>query len=303
MRKTFVLGSINVDMTIATDRLPMIGESKPAHDFMMTQGGKGANQAIAAKRLNENGEVFFIGAIGNDKNGEFVKKSLEKDNINIDGLQIVDNVSTGVCVIILDESQKDNLLLIDKGANEYINTNDALTFLTNNANKGDIFISQLETNLDVVEQCMSEAKKIGMFAILNPAPACNLNKDIYKYVDLIVPNTTETKLLTDIDVKNDVDIKNVYNFFNVPNLIITLGSKGSAYFDGKELIKHEAIKCDVVDTTCAGDTFIGALASKYAQGVEIKSALDFARRCSSITVSRKGSSVSIPYEYEMKENK
>lgn len=299
-KNVFVIGSINMDLVMSTSRLPLIGESKKGHSFFQNQGGKGANQAIAVKKLGlEN--VHFIGAVGNDQNGRILKETIESYGIISDGLKVVDSINSGVCIILLDESQNDNVLVIDGGANNYVDEVEACRYLYKHAKPGDILITQLETNLLAVYSALKTAKEIGMYTILNPAPVCDLEKSIYSNLDLIVLNETETKLLTNIDCETIHDARSAYDKFKVNELVITLGEKGGYYVNKEKVIPIPVHKVKAVDTTCAGDTYIGALALKLANGYTIEESLDFAARCSSITVSRKGAGVSIPTKEEVEE--
>jgi len=290
-----------MDFVISVSELPQIGESKNGHSFLKNQGGKGANQAIACKKLGGD-RVYLIAAVGNDDNGRDLINALKKYRINTDMIKIKDDTISGVCMIILDESQQDNLLIIDRGANNNINPSDFIEFLRKNASKDDLFITQLEISLEAVYKGLKVAKEIGMYTILNPAPVTEIDNQCLKNVDLIVPNETETQLLTGIDIKNDIDLMAVYEYFStkgVKEVLVTLGSKGSAYLSDNTFIKCQAEKVKVVDTTSAGDTFIGAIALRKAKGYDVKESLDFASKAAAITVSRKGAAVSIPTEKEV----
>lgn len=301
MNKIFVLGSINTDYVINTDKMPLVGESHNGHSFMSNQGGKGANQAIACKKLGTK-DVYLISSVGNDEQGKSLKKEISTYEINIDGFQ-ESKLHTGACIIIYDESKKDNMLVVDKSANDDIDKKIVEEFLRNNASKDDILITQLEVNLDAVINSLKVAKEIGMYTILNPAPVCNLDKDIYKFVDLLVPNETETLLLSNIDVSNSIDAINAYKYFNnlgINELVITCGGNGSYYLSNDICEHFDCDKVEVVDTTSAGDTYIGALAYRKANGFSIFDSMSFAAHCSAITVSRRGAGKTIPTYEEIK---
>lgn len=298
--KVFVIGSINMDLVMSLSRLPMLGESKKGHGFFQNQGGKGANQALAVKKLGHD-NVHFLGAVGDDDNGKSLLKTIESYGINVDGVKVHKNINSGVCIILLDESKKDNVLAIDAGANIKVEADDVKKYLIKNANPGDILITQLEINLNAVYEAVKIGKEIGMYTILNPAPMCDFDKSLLKYIDLLVLNETETKLLTSIECETIHEAREVFNILNVKEVIITLGSKGGYYINEHEVIKAPVYKVEVVDTTCAGDTYIGAIALLISKGFKIKDSLDFAARCSSITVSRKGAGVSIPTKDEIEQ--
>lgn len=296
MRKVFVLGSINMDYCINTKKMPLIGESKEGSKFLKNQGGKGANQAIACKKLGIN-DVFLISAVGDDKEGLELKQAIDDYNINTEAFQFKKNINSGACVILFDESINDNAIVVDKAANNYLSFDEVKTFLEKHANPEDIFISQLEVNLDTLYRSLEFAKKLGLYTILNPAPVVKINEEYYQYVDLIVPNEIETMLLTNVKVKDDISAKKAYTYFHqfgIKELVITLGKNGSYYLSDEIIEHHDIVKTNVVDTTSAGDTFIGALAYKKALGCKIKDSMDFAAICSSITVSKKGAGKSIP---------
>ncbi len=300
MQKIFVFGSINVDLVISAKRLPKLGESLKGHGFMTTQGGKGANQAVACKKLGAR-KVMFLGAIGKDLFGSQLKNSLQNFGVDVSMLKTHENSNSGVCFIVLDECRKDNYLIVDGGANDLVRFCDYADVLDQNAAEGDIFLSQLEISADAVKEGLAFAKRKKMYTVLNPAPAIKIGPDFLKNVDLLVLNETETEIISGIPLKTDKDLLNAGRFFiteGVKEAVITLGAKGSCYYNGKKFIKIAAKKVNAVDTTSAGDTFIGALALKKALGENIEDSLEFASACSAITVSRKGAAVSIPTKEE-----
>lgn len=295
MKNVFVVGSINMDFTVSVGRMPMIGETINGYGFITCQGGKGANQAVACKKLGcEN--VYMVGSVGNDSTGTTLLNELNNYGIDTSAVEVVEGAS-GSAVIVLDDEVHDNIIIIDHGANAKVSKEKAAEFLKKNAKPGDILICQLEINLDAIYEAFKVAKEIGMYTILNPAPVCDFDKECLKNVDLIAPNETETKLMTGVDPETPEAMLEAYKYFNqygIKELIITLGSKGSAYINNGVLSMHKARKVVAVDTTSAGDTFLGALAYKKAIGEELIDSFDFAAACSSITVSRKGSGKSIP---------
>ncbi len=293
MKRAFVFGSINMDMVMYTDRMPLLGESKLGHGMMSNLGGKGANQAIAAKRLGLE-EVYLLGAVGNDFNSTQLRKEIESYGVNTSGVQKVEDATCGTCFIIFDEEQRDNVILVDKGANLCNDPAKIEGFLRKNARKGDLLITQLETNLEALYRLVEVGKELGLFIIFNPAPVCEFQKEILEQVDLVVVNETEAFLLTGIKVEKEDSLKQIHQKLSAKSTLVTLGAKGAYYMDDKEIVFEPSIKTNVVDTTCAGDTFIGALASKKAKGEEIKDSLKFAAVCSSLTISKKGAAGSIP---------
>lgn len=301
MKKVFVLGSINTDLVMETYRMPLPGESVVGSGFVSNQGGKGANQAVACAKLGC--ECMFLGAVGNDSYGKKLVESLQQFDVDTSGVQIVKK-NSGTCVIILDKEKNDNYLVVDLGANLCVNDKSIIKFLTENAKEGDIFLTQLEVNLNAVETAVKTAKQLGMFVTLNPAPAAKIGGEILDFVDLIVPNETEAFTLTGIKPETEADVLKIYSFFqkyHIKELLITLGKRGSVYVCQGRTVWHEAHCVNAVDTTSAGDTFIGAICVQLCKGFAMSEAIGYATACSAITVSRKGAALSIPTQQEVEE--
>ncbi|OQA78128.1 MAG: Ribokinase [Tenericutes bacterium ADurb.Bin239] len=298
MKKVFVLGSINYDLVIYTDRMPLLGESKCGHGMISNLGGKGANQAIAAKKIGVE-DVYLMGAVGKDDSGRIMLKSIKEYGLDTSGIEKIEGATSGTCFIIFDESQKDNAVLVDKGANLLNNADKIAPFLKKHAQKGDIFITQLETNLNALYNAIDTAHKLGMYIIMNPSPVCEFDMNILAEVDLLVMNETEALLLSKIQFKNEKDLIKIHRKLKAKATIVTLGGDGAYLIENNEVTYQAAIPTNVVDTTCAGDTFTGALAYRQANGYEIKESLKFAATASSIAVSRKGAAQSIPNLHEV----
>ena len=167
-----------------------------------------------------------------------------------------------------------------------------------------VCISALETNLDALEAGLAVARELGMFTVLNPAPARTVGSAILQYVDLIVPNETETLALTGITPDTEENVCRIYQHFTqlgVSQMIITLGKRGCVHASGENLVWHAAKTVEAVDTTSAGDTFIGAVCARLSVGEKIEDAIDYAAICSAITVSRRGAAISIPTATEVEQ--
>ena len=296
----FVLGSINTDMVAVVPREVKVGETIICDKFYSGLGGKGANQAVAIAKLG--GKVKFIGKVGNDENGKKAVEKLNEYGVDTEFVAVSETVSTGVALITV--ANGDNSIVAYGGANFDI-TCDEVDLALDGAETGDILVMQLEMPLSVVEYGARLAKEKGMKVILNPAPATEIEPSIYAMVDLICPNETETELLTGINPCDGeaylaLAVKNFYQK-GVSEVLITMGSDGSAMAQGQTITYIEPRKVTAVDTTSAGDTFIGATALKLSQGKDLYSAVKFATVASSITVTREGASVSIPTESEVEE--
>lgn len=291
MKNIYVLGSINMDLVIQTPYMPKNGETIKGQNFFMNEGGKGANQAVAASKQNIN--TFLIGNIGKDV---FGKKSLDTlKNYQVKCAYVQEtNKSTGIAMIVIENNN--NRIILDTGANDEIQLQQIDNAL-NHVQKGDLFITQLENNFSAIEYGLKKAKEKEMITIFNPAPAKELPISIYSFVDYLILNESECEILTNICPENEKKQKEAYQFFQqngLKKLIITLGEKGSVYFSDEETFLIKANKIEPVDTTAAGDTFVGTFAASLAQGKSEIFALNYASLCSSLTCLKKGAQQSIP---------
>ena len=287
-RKILVVGSISIDNTVYTKKLPSAGTTTIADSFFTNIGGKGANQACASLFLG--GDVTFIGAVGKDSNGDHVINFLKENGLNARIKR--SNEPTGVAFIILDESNAENRILIVQGANNDLTKEDIDTNL-DLFNEGDILLTQFENSIETVEYVIKKAYEKKMIVVVNPAPIKKISEDCYKYIDYLVPNEHE---LADLS-KNSKVLQGCRNLLDkgAKNVIVTLGEKGSLFVNRKEMIEVAPYKVDAVDTTAAGDSYLGALVTKLAENTPIKEAMEFASKCSSITVTKKGAIVSLPH--------
>lgn len=303
MGKIIVIGSSNTDMVVTSSKMPLPGETVMGNDFDIIQGGKGANQAVAAARAG--GEVTFIAKVGNDDFGKSAINGYKTDNINTDFILVDEQKPTGVAVIIVDESSGQNSIVVAPGANSKLTIQD-IEKVKNEIITSDILLVQLEIPLETVKFALNIAKENGIKTILNPAPAQLLNDEILEKIDIITPNETETESLTGIKVKDNDSMKKAAELLLDKindTVIITLGSKG-AYFctkTGEEGIVP-AIKVNAVDTTAAGDVFNGYLAASLATKNSLKDSLLLANKAAAISVLGKGAQPSIPQIEEVNNN-
>lgn len=297
MNRICVLGSINMDLVVNVENMPKVGETILSKSFQKIAGGKGANQAIAASRCKS--LVSMIGKIGKDDNGQTLKKLLKDDNINTD-LVFEDEINpTGIAIITVDKNSNNSIVVVS-GSNMELCEKD-LDKAKDKIKNCDILVSQFETPEDITIKAFNIAKENGKVTILNPAPAKKINNDLLKVTDIIIPNEVEAEVLTGIKV-NDLESAALAGekFLNegVKFAIITLGEKGAAIIgDGKSKL-IEAFKVNAIDTTAAGDSFIGALSSKLSYNNlrfnNLIEAVTFGNKVSSIAVQRKGAQPSIP---------
>ena len=298
--KIAVLGSINVDTTYHMDRFPEPGETLQANDKSSAPGGKGANQSVACARSGA--KTYHIGMVGADQEGQFMRESMQEDGIDTRFVGIDKMHGTGTAMITLDANGQNDIMVYG-GANQSMTT-DVLKGTDELFKDIDFIITQFETPQKVSAEAFKRAKANGVTTILNPAPAKEIDPELLKYTDVIAPNETESALLTGIEITDeDSMIKTAEYFKNkgVDNLLITLGSKGVFYSTPNDHGLVPAFKVKPVDTTAAGDTFIGALASQLKTDLSnIADALVYAQRASSLTVQKMGAAPSIPTYDEIK---
>ncbi|MGL5615497.1 MAG: ribokinase [Sarcina sp.] len=297
MNKVSVLGSINMDLVLKVKDMPKEGETILSKSFEKIPGGKGANQAVAAKRMGN--EVVMIGKIGKDENGYFLKNQLNNEGIDVQYVFEDEKNPTGMAMITVNEKGNNSIIVIS-GSNMEIGEKELLE-----AKKiileSDIIISQFEIPEEIIKKAFKIAKESNKITILNPAPAKNFNEQLLKDTDIIIPNETEVELLTGIKVFDLNSAKEVAKKFlnaGVKFVIITLGENGAALIDKNNGKIISAYRVKAIDSTAAGDSFIGALTSKIDindltfENLEL--AVTFANKVSSITVQRLGAQSSIP---------
>ena len=296
MSKIYVLGSINMDMVITTPYIPAEGETLTGSNFFLNGGGKGANQAVAAAKQNV--KTYLIGNVGNDIFGKDLINNLSDYNVETTYLHKLNETPTGVAMIIIHNN--DNRIILDGGANHKVTYNQIDEALMS-AEENDIFITQLENNMNAVAYGIIQAKERKMITIFNPAPAKEINKELYNYIDYLILNETECEILSGLYPSDESSIGKVYEKLGVNNLIITLGSKGSLLVKKDQIIKINPNKVDAVDTTAAGDTYVGVFASQLVKGKTEVDALNYASIASSLTCLKEGAQQSIPFENEVLE--
>lgn len=304
MNKICVLGSMNMDLVLKVKDMPKVGETILSKSFQKIAGGKGANQAVAAKRSGS--EVFMISKIGKDENGRELRDKLVEDNIDVKYVFEDEVEPTGIALIMVNDNGN-NSIIVNAGSNMTL-TKEEIHSAEEVIKESEIIISQFETPEDITIEAFKIAKENGKVTILNPAPAKKIKEELLKYTDIIVPNETEAELLTGIEIKDIEDAKEAGKIFldkGVKFVIITLGENGAALI-GKDFCEIvPAYKVNAIDTTAAGDSFIGGLSSKLDAknlGREtLSKAIRFGNKVSSIAVQRRGAQPSIPFVDEVLE--
>ena len=289
MKKVIVIGSISIDNTVYTSKLPTAGTTVSANSYFTNVGGKGANQACACLFLG--GNVTFVGAVGKDNNGKMVKEFLSSQNLDF---HIKDSSEpTGIAFITLEETTGENRILIVQGANRDLQIED-IDHISDLFIKDNILLTQFENTPEIAQYIVKKAHEAQMLVVLNPAPANTFDDDYYQYVDYLVPNEHELEQLTGIT--NQIEACELLLNKGVKNVIVTLGENGSMLVNKNEVIKVAAHKVNAVDTTAAGDSYLGALTYQLSIGADIKTAMEFASLASSKTVTKKGAIVSLPHQ-------
>lgn len=298
MKKIIVIGSSNVDMVVRTSHLPAPGETILGGEFFMNQGGKGANQAVAIKRLG--GNLIFMAKLGNDVLGRQSVGYFKKEGIDTRYIALDEDSASGVALISVDD-HAENSIVVASGANMLLNEQDVDKMLEEMC-EGDILLMQLEIPLQTVEYAARKVFGKGVKVVLNPAPARSLPKELFRHLYMVTPNRIEAEMLTGIKIANDADVEKVAEeicAMGVKNVIITLGSKGCLIREEGVSYRIDAFKVEPVDTTAAGDTFNGALCVGLSEGMDLKQAAVMASKASSIAVTRMGAQSSIPYREEL----
>lgn len=273
MKKLVVIGSINVDLFIKTDKIPDVGETLLGNDFSILQGGKGANQAVAASRLGA--DVSFIGAVGNDENGTLALSNLNNEQIDTSCVTVFDNVPTGVANVI--SCNGDNSIIVVPGANSLVDDR-YVEMMKDKIISSDIILLQNEIPVSGIKKAIEIANEHSKTVIYNPAPFIKEANQLSTLVTYCTPNEIEASEMKIND-----------------NLIVTLGEKGVKFKD--EI--YPANKIDVVDTTGAGDTFNGALCASLAAGNKIGTAIQFGINASGIAIQSVGAQTGMPYRKDL----
>jgi len=294
--KITVIGSANADLVIHSDKMPELGETLNGSHFQINAGGKGLNQAVAIAKLG--GNVSFLGAVGNDANGQMLTDTLHANGVSFKGITI-ETIPTGIAMITVVNGN--NFIILDAGAN-YALTPEIIEQHSGIIAQSDFCVLQLEIPLESVLKVCEIASQNNTLIILNPAPFQPLPDILLSQIDYLIPNEHEAQDLTGINPNTEENCKEAIRMLQqkgIPNIIITLGERGCVYNRGDEIIFNPAIPTNAIDTTSAGDCFIGALVAKISQNETLEHAVSYATKASAIAVSREGASKSIPYANEL----
>lgn len=293
MSDIVVIGSLNMDLVIRAQRAPEAGETLSAEELLTIPGGKGANQAAAIARLG--GSVSLIGRVGRDDYGEQLLSILSRQGVDISYVRREPGVQTGLAIIIVDRLGENRILLIS-GSNSHVNEDDvngALESIT----KAKLLLCQLETLKNTVSYSIETAFRYNVPFLLNPAPAYPLPDHLLKKISYLVLNETEAQVVSGLPVEGVATAKKAAQSLyerGTKTVVITLGSQGAvaASEEGAEHVPGFAVH--PIDTTAAGDAFIGGFAVATVQGLALKERLRFANACGALAVTKLGAQTSLP---------
>ena len=298
MGRVFVAGSINMDVVAMAERHPRIGETVAGHAVLYFPGGKGANQAVAAAKLGA--PTKLIGRLGKDAFGDELKAFLAAQGVDLSFVQQTSKAHTGTALITI--ANADNTIVVIPGANALVSPADVAAPVFA---KGDVAVSQFEIPLPSISAFFKRARAAGATAILNPAPAIEFDAEMLDLVDILILNESELGFLTKTELRDTDDYA---RFIDAARLLqttkdkiicVTLGKRGVlAFIEGEPLI-IPGRTVEAVDTTGAGDCFVGAVAAQLAAGKTIHTALDYANVAASICVQRMGAAPSMPTAAEV----
>lgn len=299
MPEICVVGSINLDIITYVDTYPERGKTVFGEKILDFPGGKGANQAISCARQGRT--VHLIGAVGQDRHGETLIANLEHNQVCTEEIRQL-HAATGQTTILIDNDAENTIIYVE-GANKLLSPEDAAQSIRKLKNCS-VLLVQMETDYDTVLEAMKTAKELGVFVILDPAPANNVTDELLQFADLILPNEHEILELTGIPVIDETTAKEAAAILKnkgVKQAILKLGSKGAYVAENNELKFIEAIKVDAIDTVGAGDCYAGALASVLIDQKDLYKAAKYANIVAALKVTQKGAQEGIPTIQQVEE--
>jgi ribokinase len=296
MAEIVVVGSLNMDLSIQVPRIPSPGETISGGNLLTNAGGKGANQAIACACLGK--KVAMVGCVGNDDFGRSLKNGLNTKGVDTRSIAESSSAPTGTAMIMVD-GKGENCIVLSIGANRFVNID---TTAEESIRRAKILLLQLEIPVNVVVNAIEIANRWNVPVLLNPAPAIPIPEQILSKVDYLVPNETEAALLTDIQIKDNSTAEKAAGVLlakGAKTVIITRGADGALMMDANETMHIPAFTVNAVDTTGAGDAFIGGLATAIIEGKDRKTTLEFASAAGALASTKPGAQVSLPCRHEV----
>lgn len=294
-----IVGSSNTDLIATVKSFPTAGETIVGKSFLQAMGGKGANQAVAAHKLG--GDVKFITCLGRDANGQNALKCYKDEGLDVSSSLIIDDVPSGTAIILVDE-KGENCIVIIPGANKMLSP--AYIYkVEEEIAASDMVVLQMEIPYETVKIVCEIAHKNHKKVLLNVAPACPLDEDLIKKIDILVVNETEAETISGekIETVGSEAVVDTLLAMGANTVVLTLGKKGCLLKNNQIVLYVPAFMVETLDSTAAGDTFCGALAAELSKDHNWEEALKFAAAASAICVTRIGAQPSIPTEKEVRE--
>ncbi len=294
-----VIGSLNMDLVTKVDKTPLVGQTVFGEGLVKHEGGKGANQAVAIGKLG--GNVSMLGMLGSDPFADTLKKSLKKNNVDTKYLFSTTKAPTGTALIMVNKSG-DNSIVVIPGANNELSEQ---TIEEEFFKETDFVLAQFEVPKKTILKAFTIAKNMGIKTVLNPAPASTIDDDLLSICDILIPNETEFEIITGCSANNKESIIKGANILfdkGVHEVLVTLGENGAIYLTSDGTIYEEdAYEINAVDTTAAGDSFIGGLLTSLSNNKTMEEAIGYAMKVGALTVSKQGAQSSLPQTDEVEQ--
>ena len=300
-KKIACFGSFVAELCSRVDRLPLPGESMITDYFKLGAGGKGSNQAVAVKRAG--GNIVFMAKIGTDLLSQIARDHYQKEGFNPKYIVADDKYPTGVAIINVDKNTGENSIILIPGVCEHCTSADIALF-KGEIESCDIFLAQLEANIDAVEEAVQIAWENKKTIVINTAPARELPDELLSKITIVTPNEIEASVLTKVEVTDKSSAEKAARIFcdkGVSQVVITLGKNGCYVFDGKQGEHIGPIAVQTVDTTGAGDAFTGGLVTALAEDMPLAAAVRFATATAALSTTKQGTAVAMPYRSEIDE--